>query len=405
MFKPPRALSDSCGSGSFFDNLIKASKMTFKLFQSSIHHTHFRKFFWNLNFVDCGRRRWDEYEEFKRYGDAEGLVLQTVKTDMVKLDVVVESLGECVDEIDKLAELIGKHVADQYCLHTWYLDDGTIVGDTLFKGKVLEFKIEDGPRRGLHLNVDKTEFFWPKEDPRSMIKGVFPPNIARPLHGVKLLAGSASVDFDFSCEFVMKRSAKSIGLMDVVAKINDPQCELMLLRACTDISKLYFDMRTCSLRVFEMAQRSFDADLRCALERIVTASGPGFGDVLNYAFLASRLQSASLQTKLLRYPGIVSSRPTFDDALCVFNTSMETDLLSNSNGKEVDIGLDVGRTSPLTQTGLTDFVPCRAVSDATHRKHVKYEAKCADMGYDFLPFSFSSFGELEKDAVALLKRI
>ncbi|GKC70149.1 hypothetical protein Tco_1116032 [Tanacetum coccineum] len=68
------------------------------------------------------------------------------------------------------------------------------------------------------------------------------------------------------------------------------------------------------------------------------------------------------------------------------------------DGKEVDIGLDVGRTSPLTQTGLTDFVPCRAVSDATHRKHVKYEAKCADMGYDFLPFSFSSFGELEKDA-------
>ncbi|GJY92727.1 hypothetical protein Tco_0508509 [Tanacetum coccineum] len=34
-----------------------------------------------------------------------------------------------------------------------------------------------------------------------------------------------------------------------------------------------------------------------------------------------------------------------------------------------------------------------------------YEAKCADIGYGFLSFSFSSFEELEKDAVPLLKRI
>ncbi|GKD75545.1 hypothetical protein Tco_1333827, partial [Tanacetum coccineum] len=60
---------------------------------------------------------------------------------------------------------------------------------------------------------------------------------------------------------------------------------------------------------------------------------------------------------------------------------------------------------PLTQTGMVDFVPGRAVAEAAQRKRVKYEAKCADIGYGFLPFSFSSFGELEKDAVTLLKRI
>nr|GEV41183.1 invertase inhibitor [Tanacetum cinerariifolium] len=105
------------------------------------------------------------------------------------------------------------------------------------------------------------------------------------------------------------------------------------------------------------------------------------GDVLNYVFLASRLQSVGLQTKLIRHAGIVASGPTFDDALCVFNTSMETDRLSNprdhaiscagiigikhrhnvvrdtlvdicfrsgiSASKEVDIGLNEGRDKPL----------------------------------------------------------
>nr|GEV34603.1 hypothetical protein [Tanacetum cinerariifolium] len=76
---------------------------------------------------------------------------------------------------------------------------------------------------------------------------------------------------------------------------------------------------------------------------------------------------------------------------------------------------------------MADFMPGRAVIDAAQRKRGKYMAKCAAIGYsdyndnnnnnnnnnnkcarieyDFLPFSFSSFGELEKDAVNLLKWI
>ncbi|GKA58818.1 putative reverse transcriptase domain-containing protein [Tanacetum coccineum] len=202
------------------------------------------------------------------------------------------------------------------CLQAWYLDDGTIVGDTLVVGKVLDLITKDGPRCGLHLNVDKTELFWPKEDPRSRLEGIFPPNISRPLHGVKLLGGPVSVDVDFGSAIVMKRVSKTIGLLNAVAKINDPQCELLLIWACAGVSKLYFAMRACPPRVFESTQLSFDMALRSALERIVTTSGPRFGgwqwriatlplifgelgiysagDVLNYAFIASRLQSATL---------------------------------------------------------------------------------------------------------------
>nr|GEX28595.1 hypothetical protein [Tanacetum cinerariifolium] len=217
------------------------------------------------------------------------------------------------------------------------------------------------------------------------------------------------------------------------------QCELLLLRACTGISKLYFAMRTFPPSVFELAQRYFDVAIRFALERIVTASRPGFGDwkwriatlpfafgglgvysagdVLNYAFLASRLQYVGLQTKLLRHTGIVASGPTFDDALSVFTTSMEADLLSNPSeiaapklmkkmadicftrlaqgffdiyGDHVvscagtivdmllyswdggfDVCMDLTGSSPLTKTGMADFVPGCAVIDAAQCKRVK----------------------------------
>ncbi|GKB92251.1 hypothetical protein Tco_0964523 [Tanacetum coccineum] len=342
-------------------------------------------------------------------------------------------------------------------------------------------------------------------------------------------------------------------------------------------------MRTCPPRVFESAQQTFNVALRSSLERIVIASGPRFGnwqwrlttlpfafgglgvyfagDVLNYAFLASRLQCAGLQTKLLRHTSIVSPGPIFDDALFVFNTSMEIDLLSNPseiaapklmkkmadiyftwvtknaestfslsprqialwtsqmedhtsdwlmkvhisglgqtmNGKTyrcvlcyrlgiplfyvskpcsacsrvllgifteimlyyvlvllvlsitimlcvipsltyafvrgfqlvrklisgwmggatnhyvhmllyswdggLDVCVDLTESSPLTQTGMTYFVPGQAVIDAAQRKRDKYMAKCTAIGYGFLPFSFSSLRELEADVVTLLKRI
>nr|GEY21456.1 hypothetical protein [Tanacetum cinerariifolium] len=139
------------------------------------------------------------------------------------------------------------------------------------------------------------------------------------------------------------------------------------------------------------------------------------GDALNYAFLASRLQSAGLQTKLLRHTGIVSPGPNFDDALSGFNTSIETDLLSNPTlfslfkgfagdiygdhvvscariigikhrhnvvrdtlvdicyrsgiSAGIDVCVDLTGSSPLTQTWMVDFVPGQAVIDAAQRKH------------------------------------
>nr|GEY61645.1 hypothetical protein [Tanacetum cinerariifolium] len=71
----------------------------------------------------------------------------------------------------------------------------------------------------------------------------------------------------------------------------------------------------------------------------------------------------------------------------------------------LDVCVDLTRSSPLTRTGMADFVPGRAVIDAAQRKSGKYMTKCTAIGYEFFPFSFSSLGELETYAVILLKRI
>lgn len=67
--------------------------------------------------------------------------------------------------------------------------------------------------------------------------------------------------------------------------------------------------------------------------------------------------------------------------------------------------VDSTESSPLTKSRMCYFVPRRVVIEAAHRKQVKYQKKCTASGYDFLPFSFSSLGELEADVMVLLKLI
>ncbi|GKG16496.1 hypothetical protein Tco_0361453, partial [Tanacetum coccineum] len=78
----------------------------------------------------------------------------------------------------------------------------------------------------------------------------------------------------------------------------------------------------------------------------------------------------------------------------------QADMLLYSWDKAFDVCVDLTGFSPLTQTGMVDFVPGRVVFDAAHPKRIKYEAESSVSGYDFLAFLFSSLGELEKDAVA-----
>ena len=66
--------------------------------------------------------------------------------------------------------------------------------------------------------------------------------------------------------------------MAAVSKLHDPQCELLLLRYCAEVGRLFYALRTCPSDWFGDTQILFDLPLHSSLEKVVTASGSGFGD-------------------------------------------------------------------------------------------------------------------------------
>ncbi|XP_026384575.1 uncharacterized protein LOC113280132 [Papaver somniferum] len=120
----------------------------------------------------------------------------------------------------------------------WYLEDGTVIGDTLMVAKALQITQDEGAARGLFLNIRKIELFWPSPDPRASTICVFPPDISRPEKGVKLLGAPVSLDAQFNADMVVKRVHKIVELIDAVEKHGDPQCELLLFRNLAGVSRL-----------------------------------------------------------------------------------------------------------------------------------------------------------------------
>lgn len=55
---------------------------------------------------------------------------------------------------------------------------------------------------------------------------------------MKLLGRPVSLDTQYCNEMVTYRVNKTIKLMQAVGKLKDPQSELLLLRNCTDVSRL-----------------------------------------------------------------------------------------------------------------------------------------------------------------------
>ncbi|KAF5811722.1 putative exostosin [Helianthus annuus] len=118
--------------------------------------------------------------------------------------------------------------------------------------------------------------------------------------------------------------------MRLLPKLGDPQSELLLLRSCMGIAKLFFGLRTCQPVHMEDATLFFDKGLREAIEELVVCGGPFFAS--SYAFVASRAQSWVLQDHILRDSGICGMDSDYVCALaCLRDTIPSFDFSSFTN--------------------------------------------------------------------------
>ncbi|GJV72664.1 putative reverse transcriptase domain-containing protein [Tanacetum coccineum] len=108
-------------------------------------------------------------------------------------------------------------------LHAWYLDDGTVIGDSEEVAKVLDIIKVSGPGLGLELDIKKTKIFWPSCNGMKLCEGLFPVDIQRPSLGVKLLGGAISRDTNFISGLAMRRATNAIDLMSLLPQLHDPQ--------------------------------------------------------------------------------------------------------------------------------------------------------------------------------------
>nr|GEW26915.1 putative reverse transcriptase domain-containing protein [Tanacetum cinerariifolium] len=202
-------------------------------------------------------------------------------------------------------------------LHAWYLDDGTVIGDSKEVARVLDIK-------------------------------------KRPSSGVKLLGRVVSRDANFISGLAMRRAVNSVDLMGLLPQLHDPQSELILLRSCMGIYKLFFGLKTCQPVHIEDATLFFEKDLRGSIENIVVCGGPFFGDlqwqlsslhirfdglglysaklVSSYTFVASRAQYWVLQDHILPDSGICGMDDDYVSAMaCLRDTIPSFDVSGFTN--------------------------------------------------------------------------
>ncbi|MFS7889274.1 putative reverse transcriptase domain, exostosin [Helianthus anomalus] len=289
-------------------------------------------------------------------------------------------------------------------LHAWYLDDGTVIGGSEEVARVLDIIKVSGPALGLELNIKNTELFWPSCDGSKFREGLFPKDIGRPLVGVKLLGGAVSRDASFISGLAKKRAAKAVDLMRLLPKLGDPQSELLLLRSCMGIAKLFFGLRTCQPVHMEDAALFFDKGLREAIEELVVCGGPFFGDLQwrlaslpirfgglglysaaeasSYAFVASRAQSWVLQDHILRDSGICGMDSDYVCALACLRDTIPSFDFSGFTNKDT--------APPKAQHALASALFSKIVHeievqfDLTVRQRAVFECLRAPHAQDFL---------------------
>ncbi|GJR15355.1 hypothetical protein Tco_0798007 [Tanacetum coccineum] len=272
-------------------------------------------------------------------------------------------------------------------LHAWYLDDRTVIGDSEEVAKVLDIIKVSGPGRPA---------------------GVKP-----------FLEGAVSRDADFISGLAMRRAANAVDLMSLLPQLHDPQSELLLLRSCMGIAKLFFGLRTCQPVHMEEATLFFEKDFLLAIpiDRLGQHMSPvEYRTILKYhliipLFPVDAVCPVCRKACLDSFGRVGISAKKEAPVNFLTNPSdgrstlRPTDVLVFGwvGGKHACV--DLTGVSPLVVLSSRGFTAGQAALKAVSGKVTKHEKVCIENQHLFIPFVFDTFGFLAPEAVELLGRV
>ena len=248
-----------------------------------------------------------------------------------------------------LQKIINKIVEEcpDLLINSWYLDDGTLVGDSNTINKVLQILSTHGPPNGLYLNTSKCEIWSPTDSSLEC----FPAEVIRIYRkGVDLL-GSALGDPEITVKIILKRVGKIKQLVSLLSEVNDAEIEYRLLKSCIGMPKFNFALRSRHPDDIEEAIKEFDKTMFTGIENIIgnhsitdwdrlcislpfALSGLGIplaNKVAPAAYLGSKIQTLSLQSKILQKVNNMEEAKLISDGENLFSSLISPLVLENSS--------------------------------------------------------------------------
>ena len=143
-------------------------------------------------------------------------------------------LGPLLFSLVLLQFLDSTSVCDSCLLNLWYLDDGTFIGSRSSFLALLSCLAQSGPNFACTSIYPNVNFFWPSGDCTF-------PNFS---HAIKRINPANSVGVSglgmssFFESFLSTKLEKTASIQNKLAKLEDPQVELHLLRSCLSVCKV-----------------------------------------------------------------------------------------------------------------------------------------------------------------------
>nr|GEV67833.1 putative reverse transcriptase domain-containing protein [Tanacetum cinerariifolium] len=294
--------------------------------------------------------------------------------------MLVVDLLNAFNLVDRLALLHEIKDSCKLLLHAWYLDDGTVIGDSKEIAMVLDI-------------------------------------IKRPSSGVKLLWGVVSRDTDFISGLAMRRATNVVDLMGLLPQLHDPidgftSKDTVPFKAQQTLTNVFFSEMVKDMEVY------FDMNMRqkAVFECLCTPNAQDFLLAIPIDGLGQHISPVEYRTILkdvlfdiCRRVGIFAKKEAPVNFLTHPSDGRSTlrpaDVLVFGWVRGKHACVDLTGVSPLVGLSSRGFTAGQAALKAASGKVTKHEKACIENQHVFIPFAFDTFGFLALEAVELLSRV